>query len=359
MSMTRDDERAMARLLEQYPDLAAQLRLSQMDPWDLPRSGALMASLASGPGFGLVSTPPADAPVIGLIPALQGTPFLLDDTGEPVDGGFENDPAQPDDTGNTRWWGGVRYQPEQTCYAAGVQNPCNLSFAGMPPEPTIVDFMPYFVWAGSQCSSIGWNARNYKGRATRALLASESKQISHELWSGKQAQLTVGSGQPWPNNWLASPLAFVLSSGPQNVPDALAFLEQGLADASNGQRGAIHCTRQLGARWSELGNTFRASTSSTVLTYMGTTIIPDAGYDGSGPAGQPAVGGSQWAYATLMPTVRRESSVHLYPDDFSETSVHTSNTITWYANRLAVATFSPCVLLACEVDVPLPTGGVS
>lgn len=350
MTVTHADEREIDRLLEQYPGLAGHLG---RDPWGYGQS-----LTASGPGFGLVSTPPADIPVQGLIPALQGTPFLIDDTGAPVNDGFENDDTQPDDTGDTRWFGGVRYAPEQTCYAGGVQNPCNYGSLVIPPNPQIVDQVPYYVWAGDQCSALGWNARDYRGRATRALLASESKQLAHELWSGTVAQQTAGSAQPWPNSWLASPAAEIISSSAQTVSDALAFLEQGLADATNGQRGAIYCTVQLGTYWSELGNTFRSSTSSQILTYRGTLIIPDAGFPGTSPSGTPATNGSQWAYATLMPTVRRESTIHLYPDTFDETFTG-NNTIAWYANRLAVATFPPCALIACQVNVPLPTGGIS
>jgi hypothetical protein len=307
--------------------------------------------------MGNVNTPPVEPPVVGLIAALQGTPYLLDDSGQPLDDAL-NDSGQPDDTGVVRWFGGVHYMPEQTCYSAGAQNPCSPSFIAVPPNPEIVDFMPYLVWAGDECTALGWNSHDYRGRVTRALLAAESKQIAHELWGGTLAKASLTSSAPWPNHWLASPAAQIISAGPQTVANALSFLEQGLADASNGQRGAIHCSRMLGSLWSELGNTFKASTSGQILTYMGTAIIPDAGYDGSAPNGSPAVAGSQWAYATLMPTVRR-GPISLYPDNFAETGLHLKNTVTWRANRLAVATFSPCVLLACEVNVPLPLGGIS
>lgn len=306
--------------------------------------------------IGLVNAPPVEPPVVGLVASLAGTPYLIDDTGDPLDAA-NNDSGAPDDSGPVRWFQGVRYMPEQTCYAAGAQDTCAPLFTAVPPNPEMVDFMPYFVWAGDSCTALGWNARDYRGRVTRALLAAESKQIAHELWGGRLAKASLGGSAPWPNHWLASSAAAVLSSAPQTVGNALAFLEQGLADASNGQRGAIHCSAMLGSLWSELGNTFRSSTSAQILTYRGTLIIPDAGYDGSGPAGQPASNGSQWAYATLMPTVRR-GPISLYPETYSETFTG-DNTITWRANRLAVATFSPCALLACEVNVPLPTGGIS
>lgn len=301
-------------------------------------------------GLGVVRSPPAEPPQAGLIPSLSG-PYLVDDTNQPL-GDVRQNGAPTDSDSRTRWEGAVRYNPEQVCYSGTAQDPCNPNFTNIPPNPALVEAQPYYVWAGDRCATFGWSARDYKGRATRALLAAESKQIAHELWNGTRAQ---ASG--WPNAFLASSNADTLTGSPQAPATALDMLEQALADCSNGQRGVIHCTRQMGSFLSGLGNTLRVA-NGIILTYIGTVIIPDAGYDGSGPSGQPAVNGSQWAYATLMPTVRR-SPIEVIPDTFEEAIIRGTNDLEFRAQRMAVATFPPCCLAAVEVNLPLPLGGIS
>ncbi len=302
-------------------------------------------------GLGVVPSPPAEPPLVGLIAALS-PPYLIDDTGQPLgDRTAPGGPAEGPEP-SIRWEGAVRYNPEQQCISSGVTDPCGPDMSSILPNPALVEAQPYLVWAGDKCSAFGWSARDYIGRATRALLASESKQIAKEFWTGEQAQ---DSG--WPNVFLASSSAVTLTASPQAPATALDFLEQGLGDCSNGARGVIHCTRQLGSFLSGLGNTVR-NINGTIQTYVGTLIIPDAGYDGSGPSGQPAVAGSQWAYATLMPTVRR-GPVDVIPSSFEEAIIRGTNDLEFRAQRPAVVTIPPCCILAVEVDLPLPLGGIS
>jgi hypothetical protein len=206
-------------------------------------------------------------------------------------------------------------------------------------------------WAGNTCSSFGWEARDFKGRATRALLAGESYQIAHEFWTGTQAR---ASG--WPNAYLAEPaLNSVITTTPQTPAAALNLLEQAIADTTGGQAGMIHCTRQLGSALSELGNTFHTIDGQTV-TYLGTIICMDAGYPGTGPSDHALGGTVQWAYATLMPTVRR-SPIDVIPDTLDQALDRATNKITWRAERLAVVTVSPACIVGCPVTLSQPTVG--
>ncbi len=303
-------------------------------------------------GLGVVPSPPAEPPQVGLLASLSG-PYLIDDTGQPLGDKTANGGPTEGPEPEIRWEGAVRYNPEQQCTAAGATDPCAPDMSHIPGNPDLVEAQPAMIWAGDKCSTFGWSARDYKGRATRALLASESKQIAKELWSGTQAQ---ASG--WPNRYLASDLANVISNGPMAVRDALSCLEQVLGECSTGARGMIHCTRQMGVELSELGNTFRA-VGGLILTYMNTIIVPDAGYDGSGPDGQPAANGSQWAYATLMVTVRR-GPIDVLPGSFEEAIIRGTDDLEFRASRPAVATFPLCCHLAVEVNLPLCVGtGVS
>lgn len=290
-------------------------------------------AVAPDPTFSVVASPPAEPPDVGLIPSVLGTRYLVDDMGEVIDG-HEN-----------RWVGGFRYAPEQVCFKGDAQDPCSPNMV-IPPNPAIVSAMPVELWAGDRCTTTGWAARDFKGRATRGLLAVESKQLAKELWEGTQAQ---ASG--WPNRYLASGNAILMSAGPMGVKDALAAVEQGIAAFGNGQRGMVHCTRQMAIELSELGSTFRTA-NNQILTYVGTVIVPDAGYTGTGPADQPVAAGSQWIYGTLMVTVRR-GPITVTPDTFAEATVRGTNLIEWRATRPAATSFPGCVHVACEVNVPL------
>lgn len=309
----------------------------------------------SGAPFDVVATPPLVPPRVGLIAAVAGSPFDIVGDTEPIM------VARPDGTTVTeqaRWTNGFHYLPE-ACDSGFVIDPCATTNKTIAPNPAWVEFDPYGIWAGSRCSAMGWTHADYEGRATRLLAAVESHRIAHELWTG---DLAFASG--WPNAYLASPEAVVLSSGAMTPSNALACLEQALADCSQGQRGMIHCTPAAGTAFSELGNTIR-NVSGQILTFMDTIIVPDAGYTGSGPAGQPAVGGSQWVYATGMVTVRR-SSVTVLPDSLeaavgaarnrvmAQATLREQNTVEFRAERLAAATWNhACCHVAVEVNVPM------
>ena len=327
-----------------------------------------------------VDAPPIRPPVVGLIPALQvlGDPYLLDDEVEQVTlgidppiplspnrdgfGGQGGVAAPPRRLADVRWQMGYRYAPEQACIQGGVVDPYSVGAMTIPATPETVVGIPKLVWAGDICSTFGWSARDYVGRATRALLASESSLLAYELWTG-----TLAQAEGWNSldvNWLASPEVIDVSNGtPVDPGVALALLEQGIADTSNGQPGMIYCTRQMGATLSELGNTFR-NISGLIYTYMGSVICPDAGFPGSSPTGVAPTAGHQWAYATLLPQVRR-SEISVVPETLGEaidrgaTATGLQNSLAFRAYRYADAVFPPCTRIACSVNLPLVGGGLS
>lgn len=295
---------------------------------------------APTPTFGVVETPPAEIPVTGLIASLPRA-YLIDDEGDALEYG-----------GTVRWAGGFSYSPEQACITTAVMDPCATTTMTIPPNPSLVSVMPFEVWAGDKCSAFGFEGRDYAGRAERALLASESFAIAHELWTGTRAK---ASG--WPNNYLAGVTANVLSTGATAVSpsDALACLEQGIAETSNGQRGVIHCTPHLGSYFSELGQTLR-TVDNLIVTYRGTIIIADAGYPGSGPTGTGPTSDHEWAYGTLIPTVRR-SPIMVNPETMAQAVTRSVNDVEYRAWRMAAVSFPPCTHVAVQVNVPLCGGG--
>lgn len=308
--------------------------------------------VAANTALAVVEAPPVRPPLVGLIPSLTGTPYLITAETETVPDVAPGAPAlRAPGSPPQRWEAGIQYAPEQYCYSAGADDPCSAGPRTIPTLPATVAANSILVWAGDECSTFGWQARDYRGRAIRALEAVTSEQIAHELWTGRLAQ-TNG----WPNPYLASSNAQVLDTGGAVDPGpALALLEHGIALTGNGQQAMIHVTRQLGAALSELGNTYKSlGDSGRIMTYMGNVICPDTGYVGTGPTEALPSGGHAYAYATLMPTVRL-GPVDVYPDTYEEATDRAHNTLAWYAQRVAVVDFPPCTLIAVQVNLPTAT----
>ncbi len=234
----------------------------------------------------------------------------------------------------------------ENCGESGViaGNPCgNPSKVIDDNEPNLVAWS-FGVWAGDKCAPFDLG-RDWQGRARRQLAATLSFQVAHELWTGD-----VAGAEGAPTTPLASLDSDVLTDGPTSSTDALAVLEYGLGVCSKGARGVIHATRHAATYWGSLGLLRREG--NVLLTWLDTIVIADAGYDGSGPEGQPAEDGSQWAYGSLMPMVRLGPEA-LYPDadDLSSAMDRGSNTVEYRAERKAAVGFVGCCHLAAELDL--------
>lgn len=316
-------------------------------------------SLAPGD---IVQPYPASPPTVGLIASAR----------------------MPDDQG-ARWQGGFAYAPENCagggpidpCYTAPIllldeeiraavnpyYNPGNPggadpggSRAGvgsktLPSNIPVVQFQPIILVAGDTCSP--WERdRDYQGRARRLLLADQSRQLAREFWRGDVAQAANARGAAWPNRWLADNANVdVVTSAPATPVDALACLEDALA-ACSPQRGMIHCTYGTLVHWKLLGGVERVG--QQMVTPNNTIVVADAGYDGSGPHGQPPSTGSVWAYATDMVDVRLDE-IQVYPDEDAQALDRAANTFAFRAERLAAATWAGCCHAAAEINQVLCT----
>lgn len=224
-----------------------------------------------------------------------------------------------------------------TACAAGESKP-------IPDNDGAVEAWDFYAWAGDKCSP--WElARGWRDRALRQLGASLSYQVAHELWTGDEA-----SGMSAPNRALASLASDVLTDVATSPTDALALLEYGLGACAHGARGYIHATRHAATYWAQLGLLRREG--NQLLTFLDSVVIADAGYDGSGPEGQAAEDGSQWAYATGMPIVRLGPENTL-PDegDMASATNRATNTVEWRAERKVAVSFTECCHLAVELNL--------
>lgn len=271
----------------------------------------------------VVPAPPATPPVVGLITSARL-------------------PNEPDD----RWIRGFMYEPE-ACGTAGTAAICGTANDKSieTGDSNLLDFNPYVVWAGDKCTTIG--ERDRQGRAQRLLLACESKTIARELWKGEVAQ-----AESSPNAYLASEDTEVIGGEvtPVALRDALAGMEEYLAACSCGGRAMIHMT-SITATLLYGANLIRRE-GDLLYTILNTIVVPDAGYDGSSPAGViDGTGHTAWMYGTGLVDVRRSKIDVLGLGEFSTGINRANNDWTVIAERAAAATFDPCCLGGINVDL--------
>lgn len=238
------------------------------------------------------------------------------------------------------WGNGIVVEPE-ACESVGTFDPCDpgtLSFSGGTADNVEADAIA--IYGFDSCSALD-NGRDREGRARRALAKCASSQIANELWRG---DLTRAQG--WSNRYLASDPSDKLG---ESLPalDALACLEQSLAECSCGERGMIHATRQVVTHWVSANLVRREA--GLLVTEMDTIVVPDAGYDGSGPGASPVAptNGNVWAYATGMVQVR------LGQVSFEDQVDRSVNDRVVVAKQLAVVWWEGCCHSAVSIDVDL------
>lgn len=257
------------------------------------------------------------------------------------------------------WHDGARFAPEG-CNASGrVAVGCRGDTTELDSNanPAVIGFDPFVVYATDWCSSFGFQSRDYKGRAQRALLAAQSFQIADELWSGS---LNDDATSPTDNRELVDPSSDVLTNGAVSPLDALACVEAGLASYGQGRQGMVHVTAQMLPYL--VNNYVVRLDGTTYVTPNGHLLVPDAGYDGSGPllngAPQPALT-SQWMFGTSMLYLRM-SDIEV-PGDYTTNLDRSTNTVTFYAQRMVgVEWGDECAHVAAEINIaPCLTGGAS
>lgn len=262
---------------------------------------------------------------------------------------------------------GIRYWPD-ACGDAGARAAriCGGNFVGWPDpaeRPPVVDYVPPFVAAAEACSVItGEEAFTIATeRARRTLDNCGTIGMARELWRGDVARAEIDAGDvDFPNDYLtkAETLTELAAGDAVPVRDAFAWLEQGLATCSCGGIGVIHAAPFTATLWASL-DLITATPDGRLVSKLGTLVIADPGYDGSGPTdpdadpdplpptAPPDTWATAWAYATTMVDVRR-GAVSIVGD--RSTMDRETNDFTVYAAQPFAATFDPCCHLGVQVD---------
>lgn len=222
---------------------------------------------------------------------------------------------------------------------------------------TIVHGDPFLVWTERHCTTRGFAAADYEGRATRQLAATVSFELANELWTGTLRDST-NDPDVLDNAALNDIGSDTVTSGGVDPHLALGLLVGGLGQCSHGSRGMVHVTPQLLVELVRNGSVYRDG--NLWLTPMGHIVVADDGYDGSGPGGRPA-STTQWAYATSM-IGYRVGPVNV-PGADENGAVKPSwtdrvrNRVLVYADQAVAYQWDECCHIAAEVTLPAPLVG--
>lgn len=243
-----------------------------------------------------INAPPAQPPLYSLLQAVD----LIDD--------------------GVRWQQGVEWAPEQVDGGGAIPIDCHGGTPGGKPtktNPIRNEADPFGVYAEDHCSTLGFAARDYEGRARRQLAAVQSSLIAREFQLG-----TIRDAESLDNVALIDATEIV-PGGPIDI--ALGSLEAALADTFAGARSMIHVTMQTMVFLAK--NFLIYQSGQKWLTQPGNLVVADAGYTDES--------GTVFMYGTSMVQVRL-STVDVVPPEFAQAVNRATNLVTIYAERLAL-----------------------
>lgn len=195
-----------------------------------------------------------------------------------------------------------------------------------------------------QCATIGGAVDGERLR--RVAEATVPFAIARELWTGEKGQddSWTAQGETYSNAYLASTDATEVGASATSILSALARLEHEAMEAARGQQVMLHLPILATAGLAE----YVRRIGQRLLTRQDNIVVVDAGYPGTGPAGE-VVGATAWAYATTPVQVRR-SPLQLV-DAPALTVDRSVNTVTAWAELVFAATYDPCVHFATEITL--------
>jgi hypothetical protein len=240
-----------------------------------------------------------------------------------------------------RWGLGIAWRPER-CFTVAGFGPCN---GEDPAEPapmdrTIPQVYPVGYRVSDECTTLGGQLDT--SRVQRQADAVLSYELARELWTGalSTADPVTVDGSPYINPHLASADAVVVASDGTTVARRLGALEQAAMAQAFGQQVVLH----VPARYVlEIGG-FLVFRGDSIYTPLGSVVVADAGYPGTGPAGT----GDSWSYAT-GPVAAFRSEVELVTDMASTLDRTTNRQMVW-GTRYIAAAFDPCSHMAIDLE---------
>lgn len=194
---------------------------------------------------------------------------------------------------------------------------------------------PFIINAGVQCSTMGApisdNLDNWHEAADEQLEMTQWRQIANELWTG--AFNTAGGH---PTKKLADPGATTLGAGAVNPVEAVSLLEDAFRSYSGGPH-LIHVPPRAVAYLK--AENLIVGGAGRWYTALGSLIVADNGYPGTGPDGSAAGAGSVWLYGTGPITARLDREVFHPETEWVHAVRVRTNDVIVRAQKLAGVTF--------------------
>lgn len=262
--------------------------------------------------------------------------------------------ARPPTDPDARWELGMAWRPE-ICVQISAYDYCADTGSTLPADDVnaLVYYRPILLRVDFVCSTLYLRPAD-TDRARRQLDAATGAQLAAELWTGAVTHanpFTAPTGTQTENASFSRGFAGTLptvvspSGGFTSSIEAVGALTQAARTALNGQQCYLHIPDTLAQldpyNWRRVGD--------LLYTEQDDIVVVDAGYPGTGPAGDSTTGVA-WMYATGPVTVRL-GDIDVVDDDRVILNRQTNRLEAW-AHRPVAATFDPCVLYAAAVKIP-------
>jgi hypothetical protein len=260
--------------------------------------------------------------------------------------------AEPDD----RWVNGLSFEPDTCEWGAPWPVDCLplphddldalYSWTGDTWGTECVDYQPFGLAFAVQRPTIGRRYSDLSAAAIRGLVATTSRQLEAEFWTG-----TVVPANPH----LDDTGATLVDTAALTPSKALAGLVGALGNFAGG-RGVIHARPEIVALWADGGGLIDIEAGKLVTKVGRHFVSSGGGYPGTGPTGhgvsEPAK--SQWAFATTGPLHLRITDA-LVESSESDAFDRAHNRFDVIATRVAAVTWDTCGRYAVCVDGGVPS----
>lgn len=247
--------------------------------------------------------------------------------------------------GVKRWLNGVTFIPFGCEKVVGSTfDPCVLRESdildGLGGEP--ITFDPFLIEMSVKCSAL---AVNYDDLVQYIIAHTE---VARSSVCG--AQMMQGGLNDSPS--LESE-AQVITGGDGSPRDALALIEDALADLLDGGVGMIHATPGVFSRLQIEGGLMFVN--GDWYTATGHSVVADAGYLGPSPVTHTVVASESWLYGSGPVFYKLDDFVNIIGNPW-ENFDYTRDEVIVHAEQYALGMFEPCSVVAAKVESDSPAG---
>ncbi|MET8746879.1 cupin [Streptomyces sp. NPDC004728] len=279
-------------------------------------------------------------PPAGLSKAVQAIP------GRPLPHGILGGCATVEEVKDPHELMGVEWLALGCCPVLDWQDPCLVDESlgdespGAPQEkefcrPQTEHAAPFTVYAGSECSALGWSYKEARAQAVASLELGEQAAIEAGFMRLKLTRDAVDLTPP---------------EGPLSIAQGVAVLEGCLAESYGGV-GTLHVPAGAAALLGCCNLVKTDPETGNLETLAGNCVVIGAGYSAmnAGPGGIPAEPGTAWLYIT-GPLLIRRGPVDVIPDRPGP-SVNIRNNDRQVLAEKTVVVATTCTVCAVQIRV--------